>query len=304
MLTRLQRGAAADRLPSLELLAAVRQAIALPSDEELHSAVQSPPQISFVILETERGFIFGLVTCAPAASPALPSTWAQKPHNYCAGLPLPLATLAVNLATALEPSDKTVVDPCCGSGTLLFAAACLGACSVAGVERHQLLLHQAAENLSETAAVAAAARHQLALASSVQCNSVTPQLLSADSNEVVFETHFDADQRPVVRMLVFDAGEKLAATRVPHRQIDAIVSNLPYGRMVGVAAADAPSGDRGLEALAPLLSWLRLQAARHAFFSATRLAPLLRSLGYSDVDEVCVDARGRRFLALASCGEP
>jgi tRNA G10 N-methylase Trm11 len=236
--------------------------------------------------------------------------WSTKPHNYCAGLPLPLATLAVNLATALEPSTKTVVDPCCGSGTLLFAAACLGAGAVAGVERHPLLLQQAAENLGHTAAVALASRNHLAQeaggsgSDAAQCDSLPPQLLCADSSQVVFDTLGGDGQRPAVRMRVFaDTTEKLTMSGMPRRRIDAIVSNLPYGRMVGVAAAEAPAGDRGLEALAPLLSWLRLQATRHAFFSGTRLAPLLRSLGYAEVDEVCVDLRGRRFLALASCGE-
>lgn len=275
---------------------AVRNAMRITAgDDELTGL----PRISFIVLETERGFLFGLVTCAPAASPALPSVWSNKPHNYCAGLPLPLATLAVNLATALEPTNKTVVDPCCGSGTLLFAAACLGAGAVAGVERHQLLLHQAAENLSHTAGVAEASRNQLAQESGVaQGSSLTPQLLCADSNLVLFETRDGDGHTPVAAcMRVYaDAREKLAETGGGRRRIDAFVSNLPYGRMVGV-------GDQGLEALAPLLSGLRLQASRHAFFSGTRLAPLLRSLGYADVDEVCVDARGRRFLALASCGD-
>ncbi len=275
---------------------AVRNAMRITaSDDELTSL----PRISFVVLETERGFLFGLVTCAPAASPALPSVWANKPHNYCAGLPLPLATLAVNLATGLDCSNKTVVDPCCGSGTLLFAAACLGAGAVAGVERHQLLLHQAAENLSHTAGVAEASRNQLAQESGVsQSGALTPpQLLCADSSHVVFETRDGDGHTPVACMRVYaDAREKLTETSGRRRRIDAFVSNLPYGRMVGV-------GDQGLEELAPLLSWLRSQASRHAFFSGTRLAPLLRSLGYADVDEVCVDARGRRFLALASCGE-
>lgn len=296
VLTRAQRGAASDRLPSPELLVAVRNAMRITaSDDELTSL----PRISFVVLETERGFLFGLVTCAPAASPALPSVWANKPHNYCAGLPLPLATLAVNLATGLDCSNKTVVDPCCGSGTLLFAAACLGAGAVAGVERHQLLLHQAAENLSHTAGVAEASRNQLAQESGVsQSGALTPpQLLCADSSHVVFETRDGDGHTPVACMRVYaDAREKLTETSGRRRRIDAFVSNLPYGRMVGV-------GDQGLEELAPLLSWLRSQASRHAFFSGTRLAPLLRSLGYADVDEVCVDARGRRFLALASCGE-
>ena len=301
MLTPTQRGAAADRLPSHELLAAVRNAMpAAARDYELHSSSCSLPRIDFVVLETDRGFLFGLVTCAPAASPALPAVWAEKPHNYCAGLPLPLATLAVNLACALEPSSKSVVDPCCGSGTVLFAAACLGAGSVAGVERHPLLLQQARENLEATAAVAAACCLQLSPASDVALGSEAPQLLCADSNRVVFETTSRDGIRPLVVLRVLGDDEPTGA---PRRKVDAIVSNLPHGRMVGVAAPGVPIGDRGLESLEPLLAWLRSQAVRHAFFSGTRLAPLLRKLGYEEVDEVCVDERGRRFLALASCGK-
>ena len=170
-----------------------------------------------------------------------------------------------------------------------------------------MLLRQAAENLDATAAVAAASCLQLALAGSGSCSAAgvrgyeKPQLLCADSNQVVFETCCLDGKRPSVHLRVIaDTDAELADA--PRRKIDAMVSNLPYGRMVGVAASDVPAGDRGLEALAPLLSWLRCQADRHAFFSGTRLAPLLRALGYEDVDEVCVDERGRRFLALASGG--
>ena len=300
MLTPTQRGAASHRLPSHELLAALRNAMpAAARDYELHSSSCNLQRIDFVVLETDRGYLFGLVTCAPAASPALPAVWAKKPHNYCAGLPLSLATLAINLATALEPESKTVVDPCCGSGTVPFAAACLGAGSVAGVERHALLLRQARENLEATATVAAACCLQLSQASDDALGSEAPQLLCADSNRVVFETSSRDGERPLV---VLRAMGDDVLTGVPRQKIDAIVSNLPYGRMVGVATTGVPIGDRGLESLAPLLVWLRSQAVRHAYYSGTRLAPLLRTLGYEDIDEICVDERGRRFLALASCG--
>lgn len=318
-LTHERRGAATDRLPSPELVAEVRRAMHFASsgDDELLQASVTTAPLRFLVLETTRGFLFGLVTCAPAPSPALPSVWASKPHNYSAGLPLPLATLAVNLATGLDPSLKTVVDPCCGSGTLVFAAACLGTGSVAGVERQALLVQQAEENLAATAAVAAACCLQLSqAAASHECAPtvggfdllVQPQLLCADSNRVLFCSSADADRQPptVCMQVLADTAEQLTAESVAvttRRKLDAIVSNLPYGRMVGVAAATSPLGDRGLEALAPLLAWLRPQAERHAYFSGTRLAPMLRSLGFHDVDEVCVDVHGRRFLALASCGD-
>jgi hypothetical protein len=257
--------------------------------------------------------------------------WALKPHNYCAGLPFPLAALAVNLATRLRASECAVVDPCTGSGTLLFAAACAGARAVAGVEREAALVAQAGANLAATASAATAARRQLAAeaaagvpprsaedaADAAMTPALMPRLLCADSGRV----RFRCDARGAITLRVTlrddDADADADATAVLHADsgdddasssgvVDAFVSNLPYGRVVGVAR-DA-HGDAAAEAhlataaLAPLLTWLRLQARRHAYFSGVPIAPLLRQLGFGNVIEVCVDESGRRFLALATRG--
>jgi hypothetical protein len=286
------------------------------------------------------------VTCAPAASAAGGATWARKPHNYCAGLPLPLATLAVNLATGahpgarrapllpaskaplppflragLAPAGATVVDPCCGSGTVLFAAACAGASAVAGVEREAALVAQCVANLAATHDAATAARRQLAaggaraLRGGAVCDEAAadaalmgaarappPRVLCADSGRV----RFAAAGAAVALNVAAEPAEGLSAGG-PSRgaqegpPVTAFVSNLPYGRVVGVAATSAPH--LAMAALAPLLAWLRPQAARHAYFAGEPLAPTLRALGFADVAEVCVDPTGRRFLATAASGE-
>lgn len=67
--------------------------------------------------------------------------WAARPYSFSAATELALAKLAVSLALShatpagSRPSGATgatptVLDPCCGSGTVLFAAAMLGATAV------------------------------------------------------------------------------------------------------------------------------------------------------------------------------
>jgi hypothetical protein len=279
-----------------------------------------------------RSYLFGLVTCAPEASPGGGRVWALKPHNYCAGLPFPLAALAVNLATRLRAGACAVVDPCAGSGTLLFAAACAGARAVAGVEREAALVGQAAANLAATSSAAAAARRQLADAASAgvpprsaedaadaaMAPALTPRVLCADSGRVRFGVdrsgaltlrvvvRDDADAADDADAFVRrDAGDADASSSSA-AVVDAFVSNLPYGRVVGVArdafGDAAAEGHLATAALAPLLAWLRPQARRHAYFSGVPLAPMLTRLGFGNVREVCVDEGGRRFLCLATRG--
>ena len=83
------------------------------------------------------------------------------------------------------------------------------------------------------------------------------------------------------------------------RKVDAFIANVPYGRVVGVERDADAQGRLALDALAPLLSWLRPQATAHAYFSGVPLAPLLERLGYAHVHEVCVDDTGRRYLCVA-----
>jgi hypothetical protein len=108
-----QRGVAPERLPSPELCSALRAAMRAPfdaaaaaagtPDAAMYEGSPDAAPLRFAIVETDRGYVFGLVTCAPAAAPGGGRVWALKPHNYCAGLPFELAQLAVNLATGALP---------------------------------------------------------------------------------------------------------------------------------------------------------------------------------------------------------
>ncbi len=228
-----------------------------------------------------------------------------------------------------------MVDPCCGSGTLLFAAACAGAAAVAGVEREAALVMQAAANLAATSAPAAASRRQLAAAASSRFGSSAtadadaaaesagdvalarggadappPRVLCADSNRVRFRSERNAaGGRSIALSIVTDDvstsnGTNANLSPSTFSRIDAFVSNLPYGRVVGVVDdGDADAPRLALRSLAPLLAWLRPQASVHAYFSGVPLADTLRSLGFADVAEMCVDDSGRRYLCLATCGE-
>ncbi|KAK3275262.1 hypothetical protein CYMTET_16598 [Cymbomonas tetramitiformis] len=81
----------------------------------------------FVVVEYDKGYIFGRVRYAP---PELPegADFSKKPHNFCAGLPPELAAVAVSIALGnrdLRREDggrRRLLDPCCGSGTVLFEA--------------------------------------------------------------------------------------------------------------------------------------------------------------------------------------
>ncbi len=247
--------------------------------------------LRLVVLETLAGCVFGVITYAPASSAATDAAWTRKPHNYCAGMPLNLACLGVNLATGLHPQGAVVADPCCGSGTVLFAAACLGAASVAGVELQRAVAAQCRTNLAATRDVAAAELRRIAAESQGRDALPGVEVLSADSLQVAF----GSDGCRAVLRLSGDGGSVLPP-------LNCMVSNLPFGRWVGVGGKQAhtPLAETHADGLPRLLAWLRPQAERHAYFSAAPVAELLVDLGFSNVREVCVDPTRKRFLALAS----
>jgi hypothetical protein len=108
--------------------------------------------LRFVVIETAAGYILGLVNFAPTQLPPK-CDWNRKPNNYSAGTRLEIAAVAVNAllgagagamiadggdggggsnpATAkndengkkrTKPTRAVIVDPCCGGGTILYAA--------------------------------------------------------------------------------------------------------------------------------------------------------------------------------------
>jgi putative methyltransferase (TIGR01177 family) len=80
----------------------------------------STPRTVFLVVATEGKIWLGEVLSESAGS------WnehSQKPHFYSSSLPTRLARAMVNLVAV--PGD-TIIDPCCGSGTILIEAASIG----------------------------------------------------------------------------------------------------------------------------------------------------------------------------------
>ena len=241
-----------------------------------------PDVLRFAHVETAAGSFFGAITYAPGSTAVVDDAWTHKPHNYGAGMLLPLARLGLNLATGMKYGGSCIVDPCCGSGTILFAAQCLGASSVGGVELHAAVASNCRANLAALSSQAAAERRRVAEEAS---GMVEPE---------------DA---PDISVLTGDAMHTVlrSCTSAP---VDCICSNLPFGRWVGVGGQTGltPMRETHAESLPRLLDWLRPQAPRHAYFSGSEpLGELLESLGYRGVVELDVHTHGKRWLTLATC---
>lgn len=248
--------------------------------------------IRFAAVETAAGCFFGAVTYAPGSAAAADAAWMGKPHNYAAGMTLPLARLGTNLATGLEYEGACIVDPCCGSGTILFAAQCQGAAGAGGVELQAAVASQCRDNLAALRNHAHAERSRVMEEATGIAASEVPEVavLTGDALHARFS-------RSVAGLVTLEGG----ADALP-APVDCIVSNLPFGRWVGVGGrqAHAPLRDTHADALPRLLRWLRPQAARHAYFSGEPLGELLVSLRYTGVVELEVDRHGKRFLTVAS----
>ena len=194
---------------------------------------------------------------------------------------LPLARLGLNLATGMQYDGACIVDPCCGSGTILLAAQCLGAASVGGVELHAAVASHCRTNLAALRDQAVAERRRVAEEASGRV---------------------DAMDAPDVSVLTGDAMHTVLSgcTSAP---VDCICSNLPFGRWVGVGGqtGDTPMRETHADALPKLLEWLHPQAPRHAYFSGSSpLGELMDSLGYRNIVELDVHTHGKRWLTLAT----
>ncbi len=73
----------------------------------------------------------------------------DKPNSYSNSLPTDLVRSLINLAT-FGNRDKTLVDPCCGAGTLVIDARMLGY-EITGCELNYQVYHKARENLAAMA---------------------------------------------------------------------------------------------------------------------------------------------------------
>lgn len=256
-----RRGSLAGRLSSVALRARLGDAMRRPMCNS--PSLAAVDALRFAVVETDWGLLFGVVRFAPPSASAAPSAWASKPKNYCAGLPFELAALGVSIATQLQPDNRTLVDPCSGAGTVVYAALCAGVSAACGVEIEASLTAMAGDNIAACGRAIDASRRRAGLGGSPP---PVAKLECADS----FSVRHDAD---------------------------AIVCNLPFGRVTGViGSTDEASG----ATLAGLLEWLRPQAKRHVFFTGAPVGDTLRRLGFTNVKEVSVDTMNRRYMAV--CG--
>lgn len=192
-----------------------------------------------------------------------------------------LARVAVAVATDLEPQQRTLWDPCCGSGTLLFAARCAGARSLLGTELEPSVAAIAVRNLDATSAAAEAEAARI----------------RAEAGE--------AEESTPARCEVV-CGDALLGMPTLHGHLVSpddvcVVTNLPFGRWVGVGGqtGNVPLKQSHAAALPALLKALRPRGQRFAFFSEGPLGEALDAAGYVRVRTAKVEDTGRRWLTLA-----
>lgn len=248
-------------VPSPELCARLSAACGRAERMRVPSGEARPSTLRFACVETPELCLFGLVAFAPCGFAEVDGAWGARPHPYSAALPPALARLALNLA--LAHGATSIVDPCCGSGTILFAAACAGVPAL-GLELHPLVAAHAKENLDWAA-------------SRLDASFLAPAVFQHDSSSLL----------PLPAAL--DAG-------------CSIISNLPFGRMACVGGAAAASGASHDERATLLLSRLRPLAATHIYFAEASVTSRLLAVGYANVREACVCRVGRRFICVAERG--
>eukprot|EP00960_Hanusia_phi_P054475 762669-Hanusia_phi.AAC.3 len=79
------------------------------------------PNLLFTLFESSRGYMLGMATWSHNDGERSISEveWSSRPCKFSSALPLLIAEAAVNIAGAKE--GDLLLDPCCGSGTILFA---------------------------------------------------------------------------------------------------------------------------------------------------------------------------------------
>ena len=101
----------------------------------------SHPKTQFAVAFPEGAVCFGRIISEADKS------WrghVKRPHQYSNALPVRLARAMVNMV--VRPGD-TVLDPCCGAGTLLIEAASIGAV-VFGSDANRRMVGATRENLA------------------------------------------------------------------------------------------------------------------------------------------------------------
>ncbi|WP_226671573.1 TRM11 family SAM-dependent methyltransferase [Metabacillus litoralis] len=100
------------------------------------------PQKQFAIMEVDGEWMFGKYTKSD-------SVWLHhqnKPQNYSTALSTRLARAVVNIAVP-SIDEVTVIDPCCGIGTVLIEALSMNI-NIVGSDRNPLVTTGARENIA------------------------------------------------------------------------------------------------------------------------------------------------------------
>lgn len=197
------------------------------------------PQERFYLIESaERYYLTRLLHVPVWTKPS----YAQRPHAYSAALSSELAALAVN---AISKPGDLLIDPCCGSGTIVYEALQRGR-QVKGYDHKWPWVIGARENLEAFG-------------------------FSSLQDKRRFIAHADA------RTLTVNG--------------DALIANLPYGRVV----------DIDMSRLETMLKQLKTCAKRFAFFSGQDLSELLTRLAYTHIKTVnlTIQASHPRYLCFA-----
>lgn len=100
------------------------------------------PTILYGILETDGGWVLGEY----ARNEAIWLKHQSKPHSYSTSLNTRVARAVANIA-APDPEGVTLIDPCCGIGTVLVEALSMGM-DIKGSDRNPLILDGVKENIA------------------------------------------------------------------------------------------------------------------------------------------------------------
>jgi len=246
------------------------------------------------VVETPKGYLFGRVRFAPQAVPKELDFASNKPHNYSAGLPVALAGAAVSVAMGMFASNNrhslgstssnknesfnsrevaapTVLDPCCGSGTIVYEAWRRGSCS-RGVDAELRMVEMAAANLMH---FANNFPHQ-----------PQPTIELGDAAELSLQ---GADV--IISNLPFGRSVSFGATRLSRR------------RHLAASEASNQEDYESVAFLSEVLVNLRDKAERHVFFTGRPLAAQLKACGYTGITEVPVCRGGRRYMSISTGNE-
>ena len=213
--------------------------------QAIHSAPDlTNPRCRFLIVAGATGFRFGEIVAEADHSF---QAHEEKPHHTSSAMPPRLARAMVNLALPLErfaPAGDadvaSLLDPCCGTGTILIEACSLGL-RASGSDRNPKMVSMTRGNLKHF--------------------GCTCEVTRADACQI-------------------------------ERQVDAVVTDLPYGRCL-------EHDDQNVRAI--LRQMARL-APRGVFLGEMDFSAWLREAGYDEIEVFAVRKRAAmsRYIHVAA----